>query len=235
MKVVNSLSDSRNGTLWKQFHVSVTVFHVLHGMRRARWKGDSELWVSLLQCLFSGERSTVLRGEPSCFLVMTMQWHHPTGSPTGTRSITSRASSCRRSACTWSCQCSGIGAECCFVTCYWFGSLLKMYSNGFSQTFQADFDGDMYWRLNFRNDGEAILSSYCCFQESKKMEAMMVDQAPSSFEDSRIWHQYLLKHHIYPLSTYHCLAHCSNLVVLFWWRWRGSVRTNSRKVRVNDT
>ena len=41
------------------FHASVTVFQVLRGIRRARWKEGLALWVSLLQCLLSGERSTV--------------------------------------------------------------------------------------------------------------------------------------------------------------------------------
>ena len=67
----------------------VTVFQAPLGIRRAIWNGESEANVSLLQCLFKGERSTVLRGDPSFFLVMTILWHHSTGSPYGTFSITS--------------------------------------------------------------------------------------------------------------------------------------------------
>ena len=43
--------------------------------------GDSPACVSRLQYLFNGERSTVLLGVPSCFLVMTIGWHHVSGSP----------------------------------------------------------------------------------------------------------------------------------------------------------
>ena len=60
-----------------------------------------------LQNLFGGERCTVRWGEPSCFRVITMRWHHVAGSPYGTRSITPRASSRRRSSYTCFCQCSG--------------------------------------------------------------------------------------------------------------------------------
>ena len=51
-----------------------------------------------------------------CFLVTTMRWHHSTGSPIGTLSTTPRASSRRRSLCTWSCQCTGIGIALCRAT-----------------------------------------------------------------------------------------------------------------------
>ena len=62
----------------------VTVFQAPLGIRRAIWNGESEANVYL-----RGERSTVLRGDPSFFLVMTILWHHSTGSPYGTFSITS--------------------------------------------------------------------------------------------------------------------------------------------------
>ena len=54
-------------------HASVTVFHVSLGIRRAMWKGDSDVKVSLLQCLFKGERSTVRLGEPSFLRVTTIR------------------------------------------------------------------------------------------------------------------------------------------------------------------
>ena len=57
---------------------------------------------SILQCLLSGDRSTVRLGDPSCLRVTTMRWHHSTGSPNGTRSITPSASSCSKSSCTLS-------------------------------------------------------------------------------------------------------------------------------------
>ena len=86
----------------------MTVLHVSLGMRRASWKGDSMANVSRLQNVFSGERSTVRRREPSCFRVFTTRWHHVTGSPYGTRSMTPRVSSRRRSSYTHCCQCRGM-------------------------------------------------------------------------------------------------------------------------------
>ena len=81
MKVVRFLSDSLRGTLWYPFQASVTVFQVLPGIRLASWNGESDANVSLLQNLFRGDRSTVLLGVPSCFLVTTIRWHQVTGSP----------------------------------------------------------------------------------------------------------------------------------------------------------
>ena len=52
----------------------------------------------------SGERSTVRLGDPSCFRVTTILWHHSTGSPKGTCPITHIVSSRRRSSCTCCCQ-----------------------------------------------------------------------------------------------------------------------------------
>ena len=107
MKVVTCLSHSLRGTLWYPFHASVTDIQEWPGTRRARWKGASAGKISLVQNLLRGDRYTVLRGVPSCLRVITILWHHMTGTPAGTRSMTPRASSLIRSSCTFCCQCNG--------------------------------------------------------------------------------------------------------------------------------
>ena len=81
------------GTEWYPFHTSNTVLVESGGTDRARVNGDFEACASRLQNLFKGERSTVLLGPPSFFRVMTILKHHLVGSPCGTLSSTSKATS----------------------------------------------------------------------------------------------------------------------------------------------
>ena len=64
-----------------------TIFFCPAGTEQAWWKGDFVWWVSLVALPLSTWKSTVLRGVPSFFAHITILWHHVTGSPIGTGSI----------------------------------------------------------------------------------------------------------------------------------------------------
>ena len=66
------------GAPWYLFHTSVTILNVPFGILRDNLNGVSKAHVSLL---LRGETSTVLLGDPSCFLVTTMRCHQLTSSP----------------------------------------------------------------------------------------------------------------------------------------------------------
>ena len=63
--------------------------------------------VSLLQTLFRGDKSTILRGSPLCFGTTTILCSHVVGTPSGTFSITPSLSSSSNPALTLSLQWMG--------------------------------------------------------------------------------------------------------------------------------
>ena len=79
-------------------------------MTHDTWKnGTSVEWVSLRQCLFRGERSTVLLGLPDFLATTTILDCQVLGTPMGTFSRIPSFTSLSRAAFTWACQWCGIG------------------------------------------------------------------------------------------------------------------------------
>ena len=68
---------------------------------------------------------TVLRGLPDFFAIIIILWHHVTGVPTGTGSITPSLQSWSRPAYTCCCQWIGIGIGLCFATGLAAGSIIR--------------------------------------------------------------------------------------------------------------
>ena len=79
------------------------------GDRPCLMEGDWVWWVSLVAWRLSAWKSTVLRGFPFFFGQTTILWHHVTGSPIGTGSITPRRTSWSSPDLISSCQWSGTG------------------------------------------------------------------------------------------------------------------------------
>ena len=83
------------------------VFHVPAGIEFACLNGCLAWCTSLWQCLLSGEKSTVLLGLPSAFLLMTILWQQAESSPKGSFSRTHNATPLFICSSTSSRQCKG--------------------------------------------------------------------------------------------------------------------------------
>lgn len=101
------------------------VFFLTCEMDLAWWKGESVWCVSLFAWALRGWKSTFRHGFPFFFVQITIQWHHVTGSSTGTGSRTPRWIFWIRPAFTSYCQWSGMGMGVWWATGFAVSSIIS--------------------------------------------------------------------------------------------------------------